>query len=69
MAARMAVPEATTGSTARRVMAAISSMATTLVGSAMARVRPPLALLSGSTSYLREMCAGTRASTSAGIIC
>src|SRR5438876_416177 len=65
----MAAPTATTGSTVSRVVAAISSMATTLVGSDMARVSAPSTRESGSTSYLRARCPGTRARISAGAGC
>src|SRR5438876_915898 len=65
----MAPPAATTGSTVSRVAAAISSMATTLVGSDMATVRAPSTRDSGSTSCLRARCAGTRATISALTAC
>src|SRR5438094_369682 len=65
----MAAPTATTGSTVSRVVAAISSMATTLVGSDMARVSAPSTRESGSTSYLRARCPGTRARISEGTGC
>ena len=48
-------------------MAAISSMATRLVGSAMASVRPLPTRPSGRTSYLRAMCCGTIASVAGSI--
>ncbi len=61
MAWRMAVREATTGSTWRFVMKATSSMAETLVGSAMARVSTVSVAGRGRTSCLVAMATGTRA--------
>ncbi len=65
----MAAPAATTGSTVSRVAAAISSMATTLVGSDMATVSAPSTRESGITSCLRARCAGTRVTISALTTC